>query len=525
MKQHGMDATRGNWIAEGLTHDDDSTCPFCGQSIRGLPLIRAYRSVFSQRYKELRDEIGAMSDRIHKLFGEGTIGELTTLAEQNRSGVEFWLRYCKFEPGPCLLPDEIPSAIRRLRHSAAVLLTRKAQTPLEPLDTKGRDFASAASTYEEARSSVSRLSLAIQAINKLIKAKKEETAAADLDAANAELARRRAVKVRHTKAMSDHCADHTRLSREKRDLVAQKSQVRAKLDEHSQNVIRPYEQRINHYLDSFNAGFEIRNTKHGYRGGTAASSYELVINNIPVVLGDGRTPNSVPSFKNTLSSGDRTTLALAFFLTHLDRDEDLARKVVVFDDPFNSQDAFRRSRTIYAIARIAQRCNQAITLSHDARFLEKVWNKAPSSERVGLNLVDHGASGTKILPLVVAQACQGRTATEVDRLQSFIHTGAGDPIDIIRKIRGVLESYLWTTYPRSFVAGHDELGVMLGKIRKAGDSHPAASLYDRLEPLNDYSREYHHGENPVEVASEQIDVKELAGHAKETLRIVNAIQA
>lgn len=37
---HGMTASGGNWIADGLGHADD-TCPFCGQDIRGLPLIAA----------------------------------------------------------------------------------------------------------------------------------------------------------------------------------------------------------------------------------------------------------------------------------------------------------------------------------------------------------------------------------------------------------------------------------------------------------------------------------------------------
>jgi hypothetical protein len=43
-----------------------------------------------------------------------------------------------------------------------------------------------------------------------------------------------------------------------------------------------------------------------------------------VVLGDSRTPIDRPSFKNTLSAGDRAMLALAFFLAHLEREPDRA---------------------------------------------------------------------------------------------------------------------------------------------------------------------------------------------------------
>lgn len=44
-----------------------------------------------------------------------------------------------------------------------------------------------------------------------------------------------------------------------------------------------------------------------------------------------------PSFKNTLSAGDRTSLALACFLADLERETAWAQKIVVFDDPCHSQ--------------------------------------------------------------------------------------------------------------------------------------------------------------------------------------------
>ncbi len=61
-----------------------------------------------------------------------------------------------------------------------------------------------------------------------------------------------------------------------------------------------------------------------------------MINNASVALtGTG------PSFHNTLSAGDRNTLALAFFFASLDRDPSLADKIVVIDDPMTSLDEHR----------------------------------------------------------------------------------------------------------------------------------------------------------------------------------------
>ena len=521
---HGMEADGGNWIATGLAHADGDTCPFCGQGIRGLPIIAAYRAIFSDRYNALRAEISALRTDIAERFGDGALGRLNTRVEQIKGAVEFWGRYCTFDPAPLDFPDDIAASAHTFGQTALALLDRKARSPLEPVPLDAR-YIAAIAAYEVAQARASEIATAIRAVNALIVAKKEETGAADVQAAETELARRRAIKTRHADPVTGICADHVRLTGEKKAIDDRKTEVRRQLDAHTNTVMKPYERRINHYLDAFNAGFTITETKHGYPGGTAASTYQLVINNTAIDLGDGRTPTDRPSFKNTLSSGDRTTLALAFFLAHLGHDQTLAAKTVVFDDPFNSQDAFRRRQTVHEIAKVARNCTQVIVLSHDATFLKQVWDKAPAAERVALTLADHRAQGTKIMPVDLERACQGRTATDIDDLQSYLTTGAGAPLDLIRKMRAVLETHCWTTYPACFQAGQDWLGEIVRKIREGGDQHPAKVLYDELDQINDYTSGHHHGEDVADATPDQIDPQELTGTVKRTLRVVNALQA
>jgi wobble nucleotide-excising tRNase len=290
-------------------------------------------------------------------------------------------------------------------------------------------------------------------------------------------------------------------------------------------VVKPYERRINALLDAFNAGFTITETKHSYPAGIASSNYQLVINNTAIDVGDGDTPSDTPSFKNTLSGGDRTTLALAFFLAHLERDKELARKIVVFDDPLNSQDAFRRRQTVHEIMKVAGQCAQVIVLSHDATFLKQVWDKAPAAERISLTIADHRAQGSKLMPIDLEKACQGRTATDIDDLQTYVTTGAGNLLDLIRKMRVVLETYCWTTYPTSFQAAQDWLGEIVRKTRESGSAHPIAALYDELDQINDYTSQYYHGEDVADATPDQIDPTELTGYVRRTLKIVNALQA
>lgn len=522
LADHGMAADGSNWIAAGLNHAGE-TCPFCGQDIRDLPLIAAFRAVFSERYKALAGEIAAMRARVAQDMGDVALARLDMLAEKNTSGIDFWRSYCRVEDPSPALPAGAVDATHTLAAEALALLDLKAAAPLESILASGA-FAAARDAYGAATAAVAVTNAAIRTFNVAIAQKKAETDAGDLKAAETALTRLKTIQTRHRADVAGLCSTHTKLSGEKYAIEERKKTVRGQLDAHTNAVVKPYERRINDYLDAFNAGFTIAETKHAYPGGVATSSYQLVINNTAVDLGDSKTPGDRPSFKNTLSAGDRTTLALAFFLAHLERDPAAAARLVVFDDPFNSQDAFRRRQTVHEIMKVAGKCAQVIVLSHDATFLKQVWDKSPAAERVALTIADHRAQGSKIMPVDLDQACRGRTATDIDDLQTYLTTGAGGLLDIIRKMRVVLETYCRTTYPGSFLPA-DWLGDIVRKIREGGAAHPAQALYDELDQINDYTSQYHHGEDMGDTTPDQIDPPELTGYTRRTLKIVNALQA
>jgi wobble nucleotide-excising tRNase len=339
------------WIAEGLKHTD-KTCPFCGQGIDGSQLVAAFRAIFSERYEALVADINDLNSSIGTLFGEAALARLEIVAVQNRSGAEFWSKYCEIDQAAQMLPAELETVVSELRDAALALVGKKAGAPLEAVKADPA-FTKALTKYKRLKESVSVINAAIKASNALIAAKKTATGAVDLKTAEAELVRLKAVKARHSPAIADLCNNHAKLVKDKDLIDKQKEKARKALDDHTESVVKPYEGRINDFLDAFNAGFSITETKHGYPGGVASSSYQLLINNTPVEIGDGKTPIDQPSFKNTLSSGDRTTLALAFFLAHLERDPAASDTLVVFDDPFNSQDSFRRANWLICAAQNA----------------------------------------------------------------------------------------------------------------------------------------------------------------------------
>lgn len=123
----GMD---GKWIADRTAHAVGDTCPFCGQSIEGLPLVAAYRA-------------------------------------------------CTFDAALLDLPESVSADIRNLGAEALALLAGKAASPLESIKP-GDGFAAAKKAYTETCTCAAAVSTATKAVNSLIAAKKTVAAAADL---------------------------------------------------------------------------------------------------------------------------------------------------------------------------------------------------------------------------------------------------------------------------------------------------------------------------------------------------------
>lgn len=523
LETHRMVERGAEWIAFGVEHIEDDACPFCRQDVRDRQLVAAYRAIFGEGYRSLKSDIDATQHRVAAGFGEVAVAQLVAIEQRNAGALEFWSRYCSFDGDSVALGPASSGSLVRLGRKALELLEKKAQAPLEAIATDD-DFAAALAASQVVEADIDRVNASIRAANILIEAKRAEAVGGDLQAELSELARLNTTKARHSAALAPLCEGYGRVVVEKAEIDTRREDVRNRLNEHTRTVVEPYERRINQLLSDFNAGFTIRRTTHSFPGGIATSSYQLVINDIEVDIGDSRTPIDRPSFKNTLSAGDRTTLALAFFIANLERNRTLSAAIVVFDDPFNSQDAFRRRQTVQEISKLAGNCAQTIVLSHDATFLKQLWDKAPTDERASLALVDQRALGTKIMPIDLHEACQGRTTADIGDLQTFVSVGTGRPLDVMRKMRAVLETFCITTFPTSFSLV-DWLGDIVRRIREGGDGHPARFLYDELDQINAYTAPYHHGENLADVTPDQIDHTELIGFARRTLRIVNALQA
>ena len=413
------------------------------------------------------------------------------------------------------LQELLANAVAALDASVAA----KQRAPLDAVSMPGQ-WEAFQEQLEAGLQEVEAYNHRVQEINAAIAELKHPPRQDDITAARAELQRLKQARKRHEPAVVADCTALTNEINRKQQIENQKAAARTQLDHYCQTVLQAHQDEINRYLTQFNTSFRITNTRHHYVGGTPSSHFQIEINNEAIELGDDRTPETNPCFKTALSAGDRSALALAFFLATVRRDPNLADRVIILDDPFSSQDRFRRAATQYLIARLAEDCGQVIVLSHDPHFLNAV---EQDTQAIGIARLQASAVGdvVEISPCDLGAIIGCPLAAERARLTAYVSAGQGIPIDVARAIRPVLEGHLRQATPGAF-NGMNMLGDMIAAIRVAGPAdtiHRFAQYADELDQINRYARAFHHppGSN---APAPQVDGEELKGYVRRALHFV-----
>lgn len=517
--KHRMEENGEVWLQEGLDYIRDGSCPFCDQSLEGVNLVTSLSAFFGEAYQKLKTEIAGMRDRIANDFSDRAIGEAERVIEANAASVEFWARYIQIAPPVLSSPQGFGGPLRELRDAALALFEKKTATPLEIVQIDHR-FNNALNVVTALSASASEYNQAESKVQAAIADKKKSLENVNPVQMQRDLLRLRATNARHTPEAARVCNEYKAAMKQKKKLEDDKEAARKELDQHTATVIATYEKTINKLLKDFQAGFRITGTKHAYPGGTPSSSFQILINEVAVDIGDAKSSLKEPSFRNTLSAGDKGTLALAFFLAQFEHDPDKAKRVLIFDDPFNSQDSFRKEHTVQRIRRCGEACMQVVVLSHDRSFLRRLHDHLNQRglETKCLQLARTGERRTRILPWDIEEATQSQHETNLTALSRFYNAAEGSPAEISAKMRIVLETHCRSVYPNMF-GKDDKLGTICEKIRNAGPGHELAPFYDDIDSINEYSRECHHGERPGAPAR-YIDATELQGYVEKTLSIV-----
>jgi wobble nucleotide-excising tRNase len=207
----------------------------------------------------------------------------------------------------------------------------------------------------------------------------------------------------------------------------------------------------------------------------------------------------------------------------VEQEPDLAESIVVFDDPFHSQDRSRQSRTIERIHALARRAKQVFVFSHDLDFARAVtpihgvrtrtFKLDPLADRTTLECQE--------LPMLPSRAYEAK----YKELTGFIANPAeysGHLNAIAGTLRTILEEYLQLKFPLRWASQDYWFGTMIGAIRGATGDDPLVrcrSLVDDLTSVNEYSQRFHH--RTTGATADVPDARELVTYARQALRIIH----
>ena len=359
-----------SWLSDGMELMSGDTCPFCGQSTKGLDLIEAYRAFFNAEYQKFCSKITRYKATSEQLLSDDRIDLALSRLAGNESNAEVWAQYVSIKRPALDKKANIKESMTAFRDILLDLCAKKVASPLDRV-TVPRAYHTAYSAFEATKKLVDDYNEHVKAANALIAGYKKTASAAQTQAAEKQLAGLRLIKKRHEPEIAAGCTLYSKLTAEKDELDRQKAEARDALDTYSTDVLTRYRNYINANLRKFSAGFHIGEVRVEYTGRVPNSTFCFIINDTLVEMGNAETPINQPSFKNTLSAGDRSTLALAFFMAEIAEDPNKADTIVVFDDPFNSQDHYRRTCTITEIRRSGNNVGQVVVMSHDRHFLRE----------------------------------------------------------------------------------------------------------------------------------------------------------
>ncbi|MFN3990403.1 MAG: AAA family ATPase [Erythrobacter sp.] len=509
------------WVNYGVEHIHDDACPFCARpNVDELGMVTLYGQIFGEQYKAHMTTITDAATALDDALGEDARTAITATLAANVASANAWGQYVQL--GVELLDCVDLGADLSEAHAAAKeLLDRKRQSPLDAIED-AELTAKASAALSRAAATLTAYNTAVETINAATKTAQSASAITEDDAKRAVTNAKRRIARNEDPGVQRRIEEYLAASRRDERAKNARKATQKKLKDANEAAADHYHLRVNHYLERFGVSARITRPTNSMAGNAGSSDYSLVIRGESVPRGRGPGATPIPSFRNTLSTGDKTTLALAFFLAKLDRDGALDQKVVVFDDPLASHDSHRRGKTVEAIRDLCGRCLQLIVLSHDEYFLRDVEKLCVGITKASYQMeYSDGDEWSAAKHVRLTDLCRSDHTKRLDKLAAYVDHRQGDPDDIVLHVRQVIETH----FRRSFTAyfpHNRNLGQMVRDIDDHVGPHPCDGVRDRMDTLNSATCDNHHGDDADVMPKKGIDPDELKVIVADALELIGA---
>lgn len=510
------------WVNYGIEHIQDDACPFCARpNADELGMVTLYGQIFGEQYKSHMTTITNATTVLDDALGEDARTAIAATLTSNAMSAKAWEQYVQLGAA---LPDcaDLGATLAEAHTAAKELLDRKRQSPLEVVENSELT-AKASAALSRAAATLAAYNAAVETINTSVRVVYSTSATMSEDDAKLAITNmKRRIARTEDPGVQRRIQEYLAASRRDERAKNARKVTQKRLKDANEAAADHYHLRVNHYLERFGVSARITRPKNSMAGNAGASDYSLIIRGESVPRGRGPGDAPIPNFRNTLSTGDKTTLALAFFLAKLENDGALNQKVVVFDDPLASHDSHRRGKTVEAIKELCGRCLQLIILSHDEYFLRDVEKLCASAIKASYQLeYSDGDEWSAAKHVHLTDLCRSDHAKRLDKLAAYADHRSGDPDDIVLHVRQVIETHFRRSYTAYFPHNRN-LGQMVRDIDNYVGTHPCAAMRDRMDALNSATCDNHHGDDADVMPRKGIDPDALKVIVTDALELVGA---
>ncbi|WP_028610079.1 AAA family ATPase [Paenibacillus harenae] len=521
-----LDTSEGEkWLEYGVNHMTNDTCPFCNQDISQVNIVKAFQSFFSEEYNKAKSIIANLESSFSQIFSTEKIFILQNAVKMNTEISIYWKQYISFDKELYFDLEYSSTIWKGFTEEIISLINAKKSTPLEEIAIP-ESLITHINNYLSLLDRIQTYNNEINELNDLVEHRKKSIDTINIQNTKTRLNNLRNIELRYSEdkvTIIKKYREHLELLR---SLERSKKQTKSDLDAYTETIFTRYEERINFHLKNCGASFTITEYKSSFLGGKPSSNFALTINGYKVDLGNEKSPISKPSFSNTLSEGDKSCLAFAFFLAKLETDSDVQSKVVIFDDPISSLDSHRKNYTADQILRFSNLAKQVLVLTHDSYFARILWQKFAdkSSLLTQLCIRRDGITDSKIDIWNIEEETKNDYYQGFFALADFLEGNSKlDLRAVARCIRPLIEGNLRIRFPKDFK--NDEwLGNFIDKVRN-GYSPAVIQMQPQLselEEINDFSKKYHHDKNPF-ADSESLNEIELQSYVERTLNVIRGV--
>ncbi|EPE4787141.1 TPA: hypothetical protein I7708_08700 [Vibrio vulnificus] len=526
------------WIESGLKLvTETNNCPFCAQSLSSSPIFSLYQEFISESYLTASSNFELKSDSFELSVRDVgvKIEQLEKIVQSNQEILNEWSDRIEAEKLNFNL-SEFKKLSGSLLSECQRLIKEKKKDLLKSVDLSTfNDFLGQIfnrldfSTYNEKVVDFnSKVDLFINGL-----------ATGTTQALQTNIDEIKEAKLRFTSDVVTDLADLKTHEADKKENDKKIKSLRDEITKEQEESIKSHKDSINDILQSFHSMIRIKELDKDNRGGGGKTRLKYVItfiNNELSVL-DERQHQHI--FEHVLSLGDRSALALAFFLSRFSKSND-DKSIIILDDPMSSLDSYRKDATIVQIAKLIENDYQTFVFSHDPFFLSDIHKHSILSKHTKCFEIDPAYRDLDPLnsdsPKYISSKMVDRDSyesyvlhsyhREYNKLYDFVESGnESDKVEVARSIRPVLEAYLRFSYPKQFIKGM-WLGDMIKKIREETD--PKSIFFDKnkkfdaIAKINEFSKSYHHAED-FDTKIQDLELETVRFYAKETVQFITGL--